>query len=226
MPDKTRLLLADDHAVLRSGLRLLLDAQPDLRVVGEAGDGAEALHLASQLQPDLILLDLTMPGLSGLEALPALRKAAPGARVLILTMHDDEGYLRQALRAGAAGYVLKKAADAELISAVRAVLRGEVYVHPALTKALLEGLLPAVETHSPANPWTTLSEREQRVLCLVARGHTAAEIAAHLALSPKTVETYRSRGMEKLGLRSRAALVQFALAHGLLTDQGDGTPCC
>lgn len=220
MPEKTRLLLADDHAVLRAGLRLLLDAQADLKVVGEAGDGAEALRLAAELHPDLILLDLTMPGLSGLEALPALRKAVPGARVLILTMHDDEGYLRQALRAGASGYVLKKAADAELISAVRAVLRGEVYVHPSMTKALLEDLLPAASGEGPANPWDLLSEREREVLILVARGHTSAEIAEQLTLSPKTVETYRSRGMEKLGLRSRAALVQFALARGLLSQAG------
>lgn len=220
MSEKARLLLADDHAVLRTGLRLLLDGQPDLKVVGEAGDGAEALHLAANLQPDLILLDLTMPGLSGLEALPALRKAAPGARVLILTMHDDEGYLRQALRAGASGYVLKKAADAELIFAVRAVQRGEVYVHPSLTKSLLEDLLPRAGGADPASPWELLSERERDVLILVARGHTSAEIATQITLSPKTVETYRSRGMEKLGLRSRAALVQFALARGLLTDTG------
>ncbi len=213
-----RVLLADDHAVLRAGLRLLLDAQPDLQVVGEAGDGGEALALAAQLQPDLILLDLTMPGLSGLEALPAVRKAAPAARILILTMHDDEGYVRQALSHGAAGYVLKKAADGELISAVRAVLRGEVYVHPALTRALLEDLIPAGAGHLPADPWATLSEREQEVLRLVALGHTSAEIADRLSLSVKTVETYRARGMEKLGLRTRAALVQFALAHHLLSD--------
>jgi two-component system response regulator NreC len=217
MPN-ARVLLADDHAVLRAGLRLLLDAQPDLKVVGEAGDGGEALTLAAQLQPDLILLDLTMPGLSGLEALPALRKAAPATRILILTMHDDEGYVRQALRHGAVGYVLKKAADAELISAVRAVLRGEVYVHPSLTRALLEDLLPAGAAHVPVDPWAALSEREQEVLRLVALGHTSAEIADRLSLSVKTVETYRARGMEKLGLRSRAALVQFALAHHLLSD--------
>lgn len=219
MPE-TRLLLADDHAVLRSGLRLLLDAQPDLKVVGEAGDGAEALRLAAELRPDLVLLDLTMPGLSGLEALPALRKAAPGARVLILTMHDDEGYLRQALRAGASGYVLKKAADAELISAVRAVMRGEMYVHPSLTRALVEELLPPAASNSSGDPWDALSEREQEVLKLVARGHTSAEIGERLSLSAKTVETYRARGMDKLGLRSRAALVQFALAHNLLSEGG------
>lgn len=217
---EARLLLADDHAVLRAGLRLLLDAQPDLKVVGEAGDGGEALALAESLQPDLILLDLTMPGLGGMEALPLLQKAVPTARVLILTMHDDAGYLRQALQRGAAGYVLKKAADTELLSAVRAVMRGEVYIHPSLTKTLLEGLLPASTATAPTNPWEALSEREREVLNLVARGHTSAEIADRLSLSAKTVETYRARGMEKLGMRSRAALVQFALSHGLLSDGG------
>jgi DNA-binding NarL/FixJ family response regulator len=144
------------------------------------------------------------------------RPTAPAARVLVLTMHDDEGYLRQAFRAGASGYVLKKAADAELISAVRAVMRGENYVHPAMTRALLDDLLPSAA--APADPWDTLSEREREVLILVARGYTAAEIGAQLSLSPKTVETYRLRGMEKLGLRTRAVLVQFALAHNLLAE--------
>ena len=211
----TALLLADDHAVVRAGLRLLLDAQPDLKVVGEAGDGGTTLSLAAELQPDLILLDVNMPALNGLEVLPLLRKAAPNAKVLILTMHDDEGYLKQALRAGAAGYALKKAADSELIAAVRAVMRGEVYVHPSLTRSLLTDYLPAQA--AAADPWDSLSEREQEVLKLVARGHTAAEIAAKLSLSAKTVETYRARGMGKLGLRSRAALVQLALQKGLLS---------
>lgn len=215
MPE-TRILLVDDHAVLRAGLRLLLDVEPDLCVVGEAGDGKAALALAVRLVPDLILLDLTMPGLGGLAAISALRKAAPAARILILTMHDDESYLRQALRDGASGYVLKKAADSELLSAVRAVMRGEIYVHPALTRALLDDLLPA--SARPTDPWAALSEREREVLILVARGHTSAEIAERLALSPKTVETYRLRGMEKLELRSRAALVQFVLAHNLFAD--------
>ncbi len=213
-----RIVLADDHAILRTGLRLLLEAQPDIKVVGEAGDGREALALAAQVQPDLVLLDLSMPGLGGLEALPILRKVAPAARILILTMHDDESYLRQALRGGASGYVLKKAVDHELLSAVQAVMRGEVYVHPSMTKALLEDLLPPTSTDTPDDPWQTLSEREQEVLILVARGHTSNEIADHLSLSNKTVETYRARGMDKLGLRSRAALVQFSLRHGLLSD--------
>lgn len=210
------ILLVDDHAVLRAGLRLLLDSQPDMRVLGEAGDAREALAHAENLKPGVILLDLTLPGLGGLTALPTLRKAAPEARILILTMHDDVGYLRQALCAGASGYVLKKAADSELLCAIRAVMRGEVYIHPALTRALIGDLIPAAaETH---DPWETLSEREHEVLILVARGHTAAEIAQQLNLSPKTVETYRARAMEKLHLRSRAALVQFALARDLLAD--------
>src|SRR5581483_854162 len=177
-----------------------------------------ALTLSTDLHPDLILLDLTMPGLNGIDALPVLRKAVPEAKILVLTMHDDESYLRQTLRGGAAGYVLKKAVDSDLLSAVRAVMRGEVYVHPSLTKALLEDLLPSTPVEVADDPWLALSEREQEVLILVAHGHTAAEIAERLSLSSKTIETYRARGMEKLGLRSRAALVQFALAHGLLSD--------
>jgi two-component system, NarL family, response regulator NreC len=212
-----RMLIADDHLVLRAGLRMLLDAQPDILVVGEAANGGEVLELAASLQPDLILLDLSMPGLGGLEALPLLRKQHPGAKILMLTMYDDESYLRQALRDGAAGYVLKKAADSELLSAIRAVMRGELYVHASLTRTLLEDLLPPT-TDNHANPWDTLSDREREVLLLVARGYTSAKIAERLSLSPKTVETYRARGIEKLGLRSRAALVQFALAHNLLSE--------
>ncbi|GAB4502376.1 MAG: response regulator transcription factor [Anaerolineales bacterium] len=214
----TTILLADDHSVLRSGLKLLLESQPDLLVVGEASSGLEALDLAGKLQPDLILLDLSMPGLGGLEALPALRKSVPAAKILILTMHDDPQYLRSALKNGASGYVLKKAADSELISAIRAVLRGEMYVHPSMTRTLLEDMLPRAAA-SPLDAWDTLSEREQEVLKLVALGYTSAEIAAQLNLSDKTVETYRARGMEKLGLNNRAALVRFALKKGLISGE-------
>jgi two-component system, NarL family, response regulator NreC len=145
-PEVIRVLLADDHAVLRSGLKLLLDPRADMLVVGEAGDGAEVLPLAEEHQPDVILLDLTMPRLGGLEVLPLLRQRVPAARVVILTMHDDESYLRQALRMGAAGYVLKKAADVEVIAAIRAVMRGDVYVHPSLTRSLLDEMIPGQES--------------------------------------------------------------------------------
>ena len=213
----TRVLLADDHAVLRSGLRLLLTSQNEYDVVGEASSGTETLSLAEKLQPDLILLDLSMPSLGGLDALPMLRKLTPSARILILTMHDDPQYLRQALKQGASGYALKKAADTELLSAICAVLRGEVYVHPSMTRVLLEDMLP--ESHTNEDTWGSLSEREQEVLKMVALGHTSAEIAEQLNLSAKTVETYRARGMEKLGLRTRAALVKFALQEGLIKKE-------
>lgn len=212
----TRVLLADDHAVLRSGLRLLLTSQSEYEVIGEASSGTETLSLAEKLQPDLILLDLSMPALSGLDALPTLRKLVPSARILILTMHDDPQYLRQALKYGASGYVLKKAADAELLSAMRAVLRGEVYVHPSMTRILLEDLLPESQSAEKEDTWDSLSEREKEVLKMVALGHTSAEIADQLSLSAKTIETYRARGLEKLGLRTRAALVKFALQEGLI----------
>lgn len=212
-----RMLIADDHAVLRTGLKMLLDAQPDIKVIGEAGNGSEVLQQAATLSPDLILLDLAMPGLGGLEALPLLRKIVPTTRIIVLTMHDDQSYLRQALRDGVSGYMLKKAADSELIAAIHVVMRGEIYVHPSLNRVLLEEMLPDTPA-SAANPWELLSERERDVLLLVARGHTSAQIGEKLGLSPKTVETYRARGMEKLGLRTRAALVQFVLTRQLLTD--------
>ena len=219
MNQRAKILLADDHAVLRAGLRLLLNSQPDFEVVGEAASGIEALNLAETQEADLILLDLSMPGLGGLDALPQLRRRAPQARILILTMHEDPQYLRQALKNGAAGYVLKKAADVELLSAVRAVLRGEVYVHPSMTRVLLEDLLPQSESNDELNRWQGLSEREQEVLRQVALGCTSAEIAEMLYLSAKTVETYRARGMEKLGLTNRAALVRFALRSGLISAE-------
>jgi DNA-binding NarL/FixJ family response regulator len=211
-----RILLADDHAVLRAGLAALLNARADMEVVGEAADGGELLTLAAAIEPDIILLDLTMPRLGGLEVLPLLRQRMPAVRILVLTMHNEESYLRQALKAGANGYVLKKAADVELIAAIQAVMRGEMYVHSSLTKALLDETLITAVAHEETDAWDSLSEREHETLRLVALGHTSKEIADKLSVSAKTVETYRARGMEKLGLRSRAALVRFALARGLL----------
>jgi two-component system, NarL family, response regulator NreC len=217
--DPIRVLLADDHAVLRSGLKLLLNGRSDMTVVGEAADGVVLLDLVQDTNPDIILLDLTMPRLGGLDVLPLLRRQAPQARVLILTMHDDESYLRQALAAGASGYVLKQAADVELISAIQAVMRGDVYVHSAMTRALLDEVVPNQATSSgdeALDRWAGLSDREQDVLRMVALGHTNREIGDALSLSVKTIDTYRARGMEKLGLSSRAALVRFALANNLL----------
>jgi DNA-binding NarL/FixJ family response regulator len=212
-----RIVLADDHTVLRAGLAALLNGRSDMVVIGEAADGVELLELLDTVQPDLILLDLTMPRLGGLETLPLLRQRLPEVRVLILTMHHDEGYLRRAIKAGAAGYLLKKAADMELIAAIQAVVRGDIYVHPSMMRGLLEDIAPMESADAGITRWQTLSDREQEVLQLVALGHTSKEIADLLSVSAKTVETYRARGMEKLGLRSRAALVRFALAHHLLT---------
>ncbi|SNB61241.1 response regulator transcription factor [Thermoflexus hugenholtzii] len=214
-----RVLIADDHAVFRAGLRLLLSAQPDIEVVGEAEDGWQTLRQAEALRPDVILLDLTMPGMPGLQALALLRRQAPEARVLILTMHEDEAYLRQALAEGAAGYIIKRATDEELITAIRAVARGDLYIHPAMTRALLEDLIPAPQIPETPEPWESLSERERQVLRMVAIGHTNQEIAERLGLSVKTVETYRARGMEKLGLRTRAQLVRYMIQKGLLKEE-------
>lgn len=212
---KTRVLLADDHAVLRAGLRMLIEAEPDMTVVGEAGDGLEALAQVEKLAPDVLLLDLSMPRLGGLAALGRLRRTAPQTRILVLTMHEDEEYLHAALQSGAAGYVLKRAADTELLAAIRAVMRGEFYLHPGVTRLLLDDMLPPPPL---TNPWETLSERERQVLRLVALGHTNAETATQLSLSAKTIETYRARGMNKLGLRTRAQLVRYVLRQGLLEE--------
>jgi len=211
-----RILLADDHAVLRAGLRLLINAQPDMECAGEAGDGLQLLARLESLQVDLVLLDLSMPRLGGLNALPAIRDRAPNTRVLVLTMHADEEYLRQALAAGAVGYVLKQAADQELLSAIRAVMRGEVYIHPAMTRALLEGVMDGPSL--PVAPAASLSEREREVIVQVARGSTNREVAEQLGLSIKTVETYRARAMDKLGLTGRAALVRYAQSQGWLGE--------
>lgn len=218
MTDKVTILLADDHAVLRSGLRLLIDSQPDLQVVGEADSGLTALARARELRPNLILLDLSMAGLDGLTILPTLRQELPETRVIVLTMYDDSNYLQEALRGGASGYVLKKAVDSELLMAIRAVMRGETYIHSPMTTKLLHEIMGDSTPTTPQNdnPWAVLSEREFGVLRLVALGYTNAEIASELYLSVKTVETYRTRGMEKLGLQTRAQLVKLALEHGIL----------
>jgi two-component system response regulator NreC len=184
-------------------------------VVGEASDGAEAARVVGELHPDVILLDLAMPGMSGLEALRMIKRDSPGTRALILSQYDDESYLRRALEAGASGYVLKRAADVELLSAIRAVARGEVYLEPMLTRLVVNDLFHRedVSTHDRT---PTLSDREREVLQLVALGNTNQQIADRLVLSVKTVETYKARVMEKLGVRGRAALVRYAMEQKLI----------
>lgn len=217
MSDITTILLADDHAILRSGLRLLIEGQPDFKVVGEAGTGQEAVSKARELRPHVILLDLNMPGMDGLSALPMMHRESPDSRILILTMHDDVSYLQEALRTGASGYILKKAVDNELIMAIRTVRRGDTYVHSAMAEKLLQKIDQQAAQPAPEHdPWAALSERERDVLRLVALGYTNAEIAGELFLSAKTVETYRARGMEKLNFQTRAQLVKAALDKGLL----------
>ncbi len=215
---RIRVFIADDHAVLRAGLKMLIDAQPDMQVVGEAEDGEEAIERVVSLKPDIALLDINMPKLDGLEALRRLKAASSQSRVLMLSMYDDEGYLRRALETGAAGYILKKAADSELMSALRAVARGEVYIYPSLTHLLVNRYLGRVETR-PSISMVELTEREEEVLRLLAEGHTSEQVGRRLGLSAKTVDTYKARVMEKLELRSRVDLVRYALRHGLLNSE-------
>ena len=211
-----RVLIADDHAVLRAGLRVLIGAQPDMDVVGEAADGEEAVQRVAETRPDVALVDITMPGSSGIKAIERIRQTCPATRVLVLTMHDVPAYLRSALAAGATGYVVKRAADSELLSAIRGVHRGRTVLDPALATAVVQGAIGRKATvGQPGGPAGLLSPREREVLDLVAQGYTNQQIADRLGLSVKTVETYRSRLVEKLGLRSRADLVRYALDSGL-----------
>jgi DNA-binding NarL/FixJ family response regulator len=211
------LVIADDHAVLRAGLRMLLSAQSDMTVVAEASDGEEALVRVEEERPDVLLLDLSMPGSSGLDIIQRIKTRWPDVCILVLTMHDDEGYLRRALEAGSSGYVLKRAADAELLTAIRAVARGGTYLHQEHVGVLLRGASPTAKP-GPVDDYDSLSPRERQVLKLVALGHTNQQVAEMLYLSVKTAETYRARLMAKLGLTSRAALVRYALEHGVLDE--------
>jgi DNA-binding NarL/FixJ family response regulator len=207
-----RLLIADDHGVVRGGLRLLLDRQADMEVVAEAADGAEALAEALAHQPDLAILDVAMPRLTGLQATREIRAKAPGVDVLILSMHDDERYLFEALKAGASGYVLKQKADQDLVDAVRAVGRGE----PFLTNSALRSLVREWMADASSGPREPLSPREQEVLKLIAEAHTNRDISELLGLSAKTVEHHRSSILRKLGMRDRVELVRYAIRRGLV----------
>ncbi|MDR7418600.1 MAG: response regulator transcription factor [Armatimonadota bacterium] len=219
MAGPIRIVLADDHPVLRTGLRTLLEQEPDMTVVGEASSGDEAVALAQRLSPDVVIMDISMPGLDGLEATRQIRALGLPSHVLILTVHAQERYLFPVLRAGAAGYLNKTAADTELVEAVRTVAAGGAFLHPTDTRRLLEDFVVRAQAGEQQDGYDRLSEREREVLKLVAAGYTAREVAEQLNLSPKSVETYRARIMEKLSLSTRADLVRYALRRGLLTGE-------
>jgi two-component system, NarL family, response regulator NreC len=211
-----RTVIVDDHAVVRSGLRLVLESEEDIEVVAEAADARNAIFEARAHRPDVILLDVVMPGRSGIDAIPDLLEESPESKVLVLSMQDDPAYVREAFGAGASGYVLKEAADAEVVAAVREVADGQRYVHPALGARLVAA---EAEERSRAEE-DPLSEREHEILRLLALGHTNQEIATQLYLSVRTVETHRAHIMQKLRITTRAELVRYALEQGMLEEEG------
>ncbi len=213
-----RVLLAEDHNVVREGLRLLLNAQPDLEVVGEATTGREAVLLARDNCPDVAVLDISMPDLDGIQATNLIRVECPQTQVLILTMHESDAYFFRALEAGAAGYVLKKAASEDLINAVRAVARGEAFLYPSLTRKLLDNYLEQAGSKPSAGPpgYEELSDREREIMFLLVRGLRNQEIAEKLVISPSTVQTHRTHIMQKLDLGTTVDLVRYAIRHGLI----------
>jgi DNA-binding NarL/FixJ family response regulator len=208
---KTRILLVDDHSVVRQGFRMILSAQPDLEVIGEAGDGLQAVERVGELQPDLVVMDVSMPGLNGIEATRRIMEIAPRCRVLALSMHRDAVYVREILRAGARGYLLKDAFDQDLVNAIRSIAQGQAYLSPAISDAVLSDYRKHV-----TDPIDLLTSREREVLQLIAEGQTNKEIATRLNLSVYTVEAHRGRIMEKLNLHSTGELVRFALRKGLI----------
>jgi len=219
VPNKIHVLIIDDHAVLRAGLRMLVNAEPDMEMVCEAENRREALNCIAQLQPDVVLLDISLPDESGLDMVQHILDVSPSTRIIILTMHDQEGYLRKAMTSGASGYLLKKAADTELLSAIRVVFQGGTYLHKAHSQVFF---VPDSSSDKPVfeqvNSLEKLSPRELAVLRMIAKGFTNRQTAEALFLSEKTVETYKARLMTKLGLLSRVELIQFALNQGLLGE--------
>ncbi|MEA2176358.1 MAG: hypothetical protein QOD00_3950 [Blastocatellia bacterium] len=213
--NKLRVFLADDHAVVREGLKSLVNAQPDMHVIGEAENGRAALSEASELLPDVVVMDVSMPELNGIDATGRLKQQCPQVKVLVLTMHEDKGYLRQLLKAGACGYVLKRAVAAELIHAIRTVAAGGVYLDPALTGKVIGSYIRRRSVEDELRK-TDLSERETEVLQLVAWGYSNKEMAHKLDISMRTVETYKARLMEKLEFHSRTDIVRYALHQGWL----------
>lgn len=213
---KLRILLADDHTVVRQGLRKVLEERPDWEVVAEAGDGREAVRQAEELEPDVAIVDITMPLLNGIEATRQIVRRSPGTRVLVLTMHSDEAYVNQILQAGAIGYLLKESADVDLIQAVSAVSKGKSFFSPAIARLMLDDYVRQLADKGINNRYDSLSEREREVFQLIAEGKANKEIAALLSISPSTVETHRARIMEKLDLHSAAEIVLYAVRKGVI----------
>lgn len=211
-----RILLVDDHAILRAGLRALLAAYPDLTIVGEAGDGAEALTRVTELKPDVVVMDIAMPGVNGLIATRQILEAYPTTKILILTQYGNKEYVLPLLEAGAMGYVLKQAVDTDLVSAIRAAARGESFLYPPVAKQVLEAYLK--EPRASGDAYMLLTEREREILILVAQGNTTREIAEQLHISPNTVDVHRARLMQKLDLHSVAELSTYAMRRGLVGE--------
>lgn len=212
---KIRVLVVDDHTLFRQGIVGLLASQPDVEIVGQAGNGREGIEAALAAAPDVVLMDIAMPGISGLDATRELKARAPDVEVLILTMHEREDYLFEALRAGASGYVLKGADVQDLLTALRSAVRGEVYLLPSMTKRLVADYLRRARSGQDRQTYDGLTDREREILRLIAQGKTTNEIAAELVLSPHTVQSHRDHIMDKLGLHSKAALIKYALSRGL-----------
>lgn len=215
--EKIRIVIADDHAVLRSGLKALLNCSPLFDVIGEAGDGQQAFTMVEELRPDVLLLDISMPVMSGVDCIKEIKSRGLPCRILVLTMYDDNEYIKEVMRAGADGYVLKKSADTELVEGIVKIYSGKKYLNESMSQTLLNSLLQVNdEKNDQRDPYTLLSTRERQVLRLLAQGHTNSEIAGQLSLSTKTVDTYRSRIMNKLNVRKKSELVNYALQYKLI----------
>lgn len=215
--EKLRILLAEDHETVRAGIKMLVDSQPDMTVVGEANNGDAAVRMAGEMVPDIIVMDISMPDLNGLKATKKIKRANPDLKILTLTRHTDEGYLQQLLKAGANGYVLKQSAPAELINAIRIVASGNSYLDPALTERVMSGYVQQATTNRNANP-VEITGREAEVIRLIAWGYTNKEIGGRLTISVKTVEAHKANAMRKLGIASRIDIVRYAILQGWLED--------
>lgn len=214
---KIRILLADDHTLMRQGMRKLLESEEDIEIVDEAGDGLESVHKAEQLRPDVAVLDYAMPGLSGPQAAIRIKQIDPHAKIIILTMHEDEEYVEEALGAGASGYILKDAASHELLTAIRSVFRGETYLSPKISKRIVNSYLKYSKRRTePKTPYERLTIREREVLRLLAEGHSAKEISTLLDIQPKTVDAHRANLMKKLGLHTRSDLIKYAIRRKII----------